>query len=325
MRVLIIKLTSMGDLMHALPALTDAAKQIPNIEFDWVVDENFSEVPLWHPKVKSVLTTNHRSWKKNIFSTSLINELKSIKSTLNNTNYDAVIDMQNNLKSAAVSFLVKDSVHGLDKDSAREYPSHLAYKFKYKISKKNHAISRQRQLLALSLNYEFDAKHIDYGIHNENFETPNLELPNKYLFLVHNASWPTKMWSISRWQELIKLINSEGYTAILPSGSIEEFKRAQEIASISTEALAIPTQSLNRTAYIIENAAGCICSDTGLAHLSALLGKPSVTLYSVTDEKLIGTRGNNQTHIISSDSKMDSIASQRAWEELKLLIEAGGG
>ena len=325
MRVLIIKLTSMGDLMHALPALTDAAKQIPNIEFDWVVDENFSEVPLWHPKVKSVLTTNHRSWKKNIFSTSLINELKSIKSTLNNTNYDAVIDMQNNLKSAAVSFLVKNSVHGFDKDSAREYPSHLAYKLKYKISKKNHAISRQRQLLALSLNYEFDAKHIDYGIRNENFETPDHDLPNKYLILVHNASWPTKMWSISRWQELIKLINSEGYTAILPSGSIEEFKRAQEIASISTEALAIPTQSLNRTAYIIENAAGCICSDTGLAHLSALLGKPSVTLYSVTDEKLIGTRGNNQTHIISSDSKMDSITSQRAWEELKLLIEAGGG
>ena len=86
MRVLIIKLTSMGDLMHALPALTDAAKQIPNIEFDWVVDENFSEVPLWHPKVKSVLTTNHRSWKKNFFSTSLINELRSIKSTLNDTN-----------------------------------------------------------------------------------------------------------------------------------------------------------------------------------------------------------------------------------------------
>ena len=102
-------------------------------------------------------------------------------------------------------------------------------------------------------------------------------------------------------------------------------RQAQEIASISTEALAIPTQSLNRTAYIIENAAGCICSDTGLAHLSALLGKPSVTLYSVTDEKLIGTRGNNQTHIISSDSEIDSITSQRAWEELKLLIGTGGG
>ena len=95
MKVLIIKLTSMGDLMHALPALTDASKQIPNISFDWVVDENFSEVPLWHPNVKSVITTNHRSWKKNIFSNSLINELRNIKSALNTINYDAIIDMQN--------------------------------------------------------------------------------------------------------------------------------------------------------------------------------------------------------------------------------------
>jgi len=315
----------MGDLMHALPALTDAAKKIPNIEFDWVVDENFSEVPLWHPKVKSIITTNHRSWKKNIFSTSLISELRTIKSRLNNINYDAVVDMQNNLKSAAISFLVKDFVHGLDKASAREYPSHLAYKFTYEISKKNHAISRQRQLLALSLNYEFDVQNIDYGIQKDKFERPNLELPDKFLFLVHNASWPTKMWSISRWQELIKLINKQGYMAILPSGSTKELERAQEIASVSEEALAIPTQSLNKTAFIIENATGCICSDTGLAHLSAMLGKPSVTLYSVTDEKLIGTRGNNQSHIISADSQINNITPQRVWDELRLLIEIGGG
>ncbi|MFL2705915.1 MAG: lipopolysaccharide heptosyltransferase I [Gammaproteobacteria bacterium] len=325
MRVLIIKLTSMGDLMHALPALTDASKKIPNIEFDWVVDESFSEVPLWHPNVKSVITTNHRSWKKNFLSAGLIKELRSIKSSLNNTNYDAVIDMQNNLKSAALSYLVNGYVHGLDKDSAREYPSHIAYKFKYEVSKANHAISRQRQLLAFSLNYEFDCKEMDYGILKNKFEKPDFELPNKFLFLVHNASWPTKMWSISKWQEMVKLINSKGYKAILPSGSIEEFKRAQEIASISSDAIAIQTQSLNKTAFIIENAAGCICSDTGLAHLSALLGRPSVTLYSVTDKELIGTRGNNQTHIISPNSKMDSITPQKAWDELHLLIESGGG
>ena len=150
-------------------------------------------------------------------------------------------------------------------------------------------------------------------------------ITNKFIFLVHNASWPTKMWSISRWQELIKLINKEGYMAILPSGSTKEFKRAQEIASVSEEALAIPAQSLNKTAFIIENATGCICSDTGLAHLSAMLGKPSVTLYSVTDEKLIGTQGNNQSHIISTDSQINNITPQRVWDELRLLIEIGGG
>ena len=325
MKVLIIKLTSMGDLMHALPALTDASKQLPNISFDWVVDKNFSEVPFWHPKVKSVITTNHRSWKKNIFSSGLMDELRRIRSKLDNTNYDAIIDMQNNLKSAAISLLIKHPVHGLDKYSVREYPSPLAYKFQHGVSKKNHAISRQRQLLAHSLDYEFDSKNIDYGIQNNKFEKPSFELPDKFIFLVHNASWPTKMWSISRWQELIKIINSEGYTAVLPSGSIEEFERAQKITSISNDAIAIPVQSLNKTAYIIKNSAGSICSDTGLAHLSALLGKPSVTLYSITDEKLIGTRGDNQTHIISSNSKMDNITARNAWDELKLLLRNGGG
>ncbi len=104
---------------------------------------------------------------------------------------------------------------------------------------------------------------------------------------------------------MVKIINSKGYKALLPSGSIEEFERAQEIASVSSDALAIQTQSLNKTAFIIDNASGSICSDTGLAHLSALLGKPSVTLYSVTEKKLIGTRGNIQTNITSPNSKME--------------------
>ena len=325
MRVLIIKLTSMGDLMHTLPALTDASKKIANIEFDWVVDENFSEVPSWHPNVKSVITTNHRTWRKNLFSTDLLNELKNLKLRLNHTSYDAVIDMQNNLKSAAVSYLIKNPVHGMDKNSVREFPAHLAYKFKYKISKESHAISRQRDLMALSLSYELKENAIDYGVQDNKFERPEFNLPAKYLFFVHNASWPTKMWSISYWQELIELANHEGYVAILPSGSEEEFDRAQEIASSSSDAMALMPQTLNKTAFIINNAAGCVCSDTGLAHLSAVLNKPSVTMYSVTNERLIGTRGDNQTHIISSDSKMDSISPKEAWGKLASLMKAGGG
>ena len=325
MRVLIIKLTSMGDLMHALPALTDASKEIENIEFDWVVDENFSEVPSWHPNVKSVITTNHRTWRKNLFSTDLLSELKNLKLRLNHTSYDAVIDMQNNLKSAFVSYLTKNLVHGMDKSSVREFPAHLAYKFKYKISKESHAISRQRDLMALSLNYELEENTLDYGVQDHKFEKPEIDLPDKYLFFVHNASWPTKMWPISYWQELIELAHHEDYMAVLPSGSEEEFDRAQEIASSSSEAIALMPQTLNKTAFIVNNAAGCLCSDTGLAHLSAVLNKPSVTMYSVTDERLIGTRGDNQTHIISSDSKMDSISPKEAWEKLNSLMKAGGG
>ena len=325
MKILIIKLTSMGDLMHALPALTDASKQIPNIEFDWVVDESFSEIPLWHPKVNSVIKTNHRIWKRNIFSFKLLNEINNIKKILNNKNYDAVIDMQNNLKSAAVSYLIKEPVNGMDKESVREYLAHFAYQFKHSIAKDDHAINRQRNLLAMSLDYKIKEEKLDYGITTNNFKKPKLQLPKNYLFLVHNASWPSKMWPISYWQELIKYINQEGVVGLLPSGSIEEYERAREIASVSDQCIALKTLSLNETAFIINQAKGCICSDTGLAHLAALLNKPSVTMYSVTKTGLIGTKGKNQKHIIASYSKMESIHPQLVWKELELLMKTGGG
>ena len=325
MKILIIKLPSMGDLMHALPALTDASKQIPNIEFDWVVDESFSEIPLWHPKFNSVIKTNHRIWKRNIFSFKLLNEINNIKKILNNKDYDAVIDMQNNLKSAAVSYLIKEPVNGMDKESVREYLAHFAYQFKHTIVKDDHAINRQRNLLAMSLDYKIKEEKLDYGITTNNFKKPKLQLPKNYLFLVHNASWPSKMWPISYWQELIKYINQEGFVGLLPSGSIEEYERAREIASVSDQCIALKTLSLNETAFIINQAEGCICSDTGLAHLAALLNKPSVTMYSVTKTGLIGTKGKNQKHIISSDSKMESIHPQLVWKELELLMKTGGG
>ena len=321
----------MGDLMHALPALTDAAKQIPNIEFDWVVDENFSEVPLWHPNVKSVIKTNHRTWKKNIFSFKLVKQLVGIKKILNNKHYDVVIDMQNNLKSAAVSFLINKPVHGMDRTSVREYPAHLAYDFKYKISKENHAIVRQRELMAMSLGYKANQEKVNYGTTMERFESfktgPIFSTTQwkKSLVLVHNASRPNKMWPISFWQDLIEYMDKEGYRAVLPSGSKEEYLRAKEIASSNEKSFAIEPMSLNETAYIINISEGCVCSDTGLAHLAALLNKPSVTMYSVTDKNLIGTTGENQKHIVSSDSRMESIPPRKVWEELKLLMSSGGG
>ena len=325
MKVLIIKLTSMGDLMHALPALTDASNVYPDIQFDWIVDENFSEVPSWHPKVSEIITTNHRTWRKQLLSGSLRRELKKLKTKINVGDYDVVIDMQNNLKSAVLSYFIKKEVHGLDKNSAREYPAHWAYAFKHEVPKNLHAVARQRSLLALSLNYKIDDKSINYKVDKSVFRAPDFSLPNKYLVLVHNASWPTKLWPISHWQRFIKLINQEGYTAILPSGSEEEIARAEEIVSSNNKAIALKKLSLNEVAYVIEHSLGCVCSDTGLAHLSAVLDKPSVTMYSVTDESLIGTRGKNQEHLISYDARMESITPEEVLKRLNAVKRKSGG
>src|SRR5579871_2592529 len=98
MHALFIKLTSMGDLIHALPALTDARQAIPGISFDWVIEKSFSEVALWHPAINKIIPTSHRKWRKN-FRQSLKNqEIQQFLKSLRQQSYDIVIDGQSSLK-----------------------------------------------------------------------------------------------------------------------------------------------------------------------------------------------------------------------------------
>ena len=298
----------MGDLMHALPALTEAKEHIKDISFDWVVDKNFASVPSWHPLVDKIITTDHRNWKKQLFSKDSRNSLKSVINLINENNYDLVVDMQNNLKSAFISYLVKHDVYGMDAKSVREYPAHLAYTTKISVDKNLHAIQRQKKLLGKAIGYESRESFIEYGTKSHKFSKPKIDLPTKYFVLVQNASWPTKQWSVSKWQKLVKHLEDQNISMLLPSGSLEEIKRAKEICSVSKMAQAIEIMSLNEIAYIIKNADLCICSDTGLAHLSALTGTPSITLYGPTKTSLIGTTGTNQRHLVGENGDIELIS-----------------
>lgn len=301
MKVLIIKLTSMGDLMHALPALTDAAQQIPGIEFDWVVDEAFAEVPQWHPAVKKVIATSHRRWKKNTWQTLTGGELRAFYRDLNADDYDVVVDMQNNLKSALVSVLRKGPVYGLDKASCRERPAHLAYKFPISVDPQQHAVVRMRQILAQALGYQVPSSAANYKADFRNYALPELDfdLPERYLMFVHNASWLTKLWPVNYWQQLVLLARAEGFSVLLPCGNDEEWQRARQIAMVDEQAFALPRLSLNHVAALMHRASGAICSDTGLAHLAAVASTPALTLYGATDTDLIGTYGKHQQHLVS--------------------------
>lgn len=337
MRVLIIKLTSMGDLMHALPAITDAAHAIPDIEFDWVVDQAFSDVPLWHPNVKHVIKTAHRQWRKQPITAWKDGRLPNFYKQLNAQDYDVVIDLQSNLKSAVVSWLQKGDVHGLDKNCCREKPAHWAYKYRYTVNLQQHSIEKMRELMAQALNYELPDKAADYGVDLSAHALPKLDfsLPDKYLLFVHNASWLTKLWPVSSWKSLVDKAVEKGYSVLLPCGNDEERQRARQIASVSPRAYALPKLSLNEVAAIINKASGAVCSDTGLAHLAAVAGIPTVTLYGATDPKLIGTYGKNQQHIISDvlDKSlenpkkgaaigMQNITVEQVWDRLEGLLPA---
>ena len=297
----------MGDLMHALPALTEAKEHIEDISFDWVVDTNFASVPSWHPSVDKIVTTDHRNWKKQLFSKNSRKSLRGVINQINENNYDLVVDMQNNLKSAFISYLCKHDVVGLDSKSAREYPAHLAYSKRINVDKKLHAIERQKKLLGDALGYEYEQGPINYGASFNAFIKPNITLPDKYFVLVQNASWITKQWSIGNWQQLILYLEDKGIVMLLPSGNLEELEKAKEICSVSEKAQAIDLMPLDEIAYMVQHADFCICSDTGLAHLSALTGTPSITLYGPTKTSLIGTMGINQNHLIGDNEDINQI------------------
>ena len=178
MRVLLVKLTSMGDLIHALPAITDARAAIPEIQFDWVIDESFAEVASWHPAINTIIKSAHRRWRTNYKKH--WPEIKAFAQQLRNTHYDLIIDGQTNVKSALVTFFAKGIKCGFDKASAREYPAHWVYKRCFAHSKKDHAVTRLRSLFAQALGYALPSTTPDFGIDRTSLTAPTLSLPTHY-------------------------------------------------------------------------------------------------------------------------------------------------
>ena len=299
MRALFIKLTSMGDLIHALPALTDASRAIPGLSFDWVIEKSFADVALWHPAVDKIIPTSHRKWRKNFWQSLRNKEIQEFLTAVRQQRYDLVIDGQSSLKSALVTLLAKGVRHGLDRMSSRERLVSLVYQKRHFAHRNLHAISRLRLLFAAAFNYPYPNTPPDYGIKDYPFPDLPFELPEHYLVFVHNASWPTKRWPERYWRELVSLAATAGFNVLLPWGNKAEKERATNICQGLNNAQVLPFCTLSEQARILLGSAGAICSDTGLSHLAAALNVPAITLYGPTSLDLTGTIGLHQQHLVS--------------------------
>jgi heptosyltransferase-1 len=297
-RILFIKLTSLGDLIHALPALSDAKSARPELEFDWVIDENFREIATWHPAVKGIITTNHRKWRGTLADSSTRGSISDLIARIRAADYDLVIDGQGNFKTALLSMFARGPRAGFDRHSVREWIAHLAYQRRFAASKSAHAIDRLRRLFAAALDYPIPNSPPDFRIQKERFVEPKVDLPKEYLVFVHNASWKTKLWPEAHWAELLKKSVQTGFKVLLPWGNEMEEARAKRLA-IHSEVQVLPKLSLSEMGYVLERAKACVCMDTGLSHLVAALDVPSITLYGSTDSGLIGASGASQVHLRS--------------------------
>lgn len=318
MQVLIVKTSSMGDVLHTLPALTDAVHALPGISFDWVVEENFAQIPTWHPAVRRVILVAMRRWRKNWFGAATRQERYNFKQQLQQERYDVVIDAQGLIKSAAlVTRMTHGEKHGLDCKSAREPLASWFYHQRHDVSKQQHAIERIRQLFTVSLGYSLPTTPGDYAIAGHFTPVTSSET---YLVFLHSTTCADKHWPEALWRTLIQLVTEAGYRIKLPWGTEQEQLRARRLAEGFSAAQVLPPLSLAEVAALLAGARAIVSVDTGLSHLVAALDQPNLTLYGPTDPRLIGGYGRYQQALRANDGNMESLTAEHVWRTFQPML-----
>ncbi|WP_116963418.1 lipopolysaccharide heptosyltransferase I [Fastidiosibacter lacustris] len=290
---LIVKTSSLGDILHTLPALTEAKQHEPNLKFDWVIEKSFAEIPRWHEAVDEVIEIEIRKWRKNIFK--YFSEIRAFKKRLKAKHYDYVIDAQGLLKSAWITKTAKGIKYGLDKESAREPAASFFYNKKLKVEKAMHAIIRVKYLFAKVFGYE-SSSNVGYGI---KYEWSVTQAKKQVVFL-HATTWSSKHWALSHWQSLAKLLAKADIKVLLPWGNEQERKQANLIAHNNSNTIVLEKMQLSQLAELFSQSQAVVAVDTGLAHLAAACGAPVIGIYGSTSAKLTGALGKQVIHLSST-------------------------
>ncbi len=314
MKVLIVKTSSLGDVIHTLPALTDALRAYPNLEVDWLVEKNCSEPVRWHGGVKRIIEMEFRKWRKAPWQAWRQKHWQKLYRELRSNHYDIIIDAQGLLKSAAMSFCAKGKRHGLAMGSSRDPVAPWLYHQRHEITWQAHAIERVRQLFAKALDYPMPTTEADYGL--QAFFQAQVSTQSNYIVFLHGTTWASKLWPVSHWQALGQKLKEMGYDIHIPFGNEVEKGRAEEIAK-ACGAVVLPPLSLKDIAVELINAKAVVAVDTGLGHLTAALSVPTVSLYGATDPNKTGTRGRNQQHLTVKYDCAPCLLQECRWVDVK--------
>ena len=293
MRILVVKTSSLGDLIHTLPALTDAQRHIADLQVDWVAEQAFAEIPTWHTSVAQVHRVAIRRWRKQWRAHRT--DIKQAIMQLRAQRYDAVIDAQGLWKSALLARLAHGPSHGYAKGCVREPVSWL-YQQRHIVPWEQHAVTRVRQLFAKALGYTCPMTPPDYAI-RQHFAVPSQASP--VITLLHGTSWDSKLWPLAYWQQLTELLLAQGFNVQLLQGSDAEHKRAQAIAGQQERVQILPRSDLTTIAQALVNSQACVAVDTGIGHLACALDVPCISLYGPTNAHRTGTLGLHQVHLSS--------------------------
>lgn len=314
MRVLLVKTSSMGDVIHTLPALTDAANAIPGIRFDWLVEPSFAEIPAWHPQVERIIPVSLRRWRKEIFSARTRQDWRVLRDKLHEVKYDMILDAQGLVKSALLTFAASGTCVGLDWKSARESLASLVYQRKCTVNFYQHAVVRMRELFSKALDYPLPPTPPTFGLHLDRFR--QFAPPEKYVVFLHGTTWASKQYPESYWQQLVKIVSAQGYRIRISGGNPAEVARAERIAAVCPESVDVmPYLSIAEMAALLANAQAAIAVDTGFGHLAAAMGVPTVSIYGSTNPAYTSAIGDRSVHLAADFSCAPCLARECTYRQ----------
>jgi len=313
-RIALVKTSSMGDVIHALPVVSDIVAAQPGARVDWVVEESFADLPRLHPAVGDVIPVAVRRWRRAIGAAGTWAEIRAVRARLRDARYDLALDLQGLVKSAWIARWTGAPIAGFDFSSVRERLAALAYARRYAVPRDMHAIERVRALAAQALGYRTDGGP-RFELAPARLDHPWLP-SSPYLVLLHATSRAEKLWPEPQWVALGARLLGAGVSLVLPWGSTAEHEAAQRLALAmeasnegavegmidgsvhgaakdgvahadssprAARAVVAPGLSLRECASVFAGAQGVVGVDTGLTHLAAALERPTVALFAATD------------------------------------------
>jgi len=323
-KILLVKTTSMGDVIHNLAVASDIAARVEDAHIDWVVEDSFSAIPEMHPAVKNVIPVAIRQWRKRIYLPATWGKIRQSLRQLRAGKYDYIIDSQGLLKSAVIASRANGLVYGQDRDSARESLACRFYNYKFHVPRNEHAVTRNRLLAAAVFGYDINTMPLDYGIEKNFRSTASKDSSRKKsIVFLHGTSRESKLWQEQSWVALGRELGEQFTSVMLPWGNDIEHERAKRLAQKIGNATIAPRQGLKELATMLARAACVVGVDTGPVHLAVALNRPTVAIYTDTDPALTGVLPMDPARAVNLGGINNSPAVDDVLQAIRELVRLG--
>jgi heptosyltransferase I len=299
-RILIVKTSSMGDVVHAMPVVADIRAHFPEATVDWLVEAPFAAIPQLHPGVRRVIPMAWRKWRQQLFSPTTWRAMGALRAELRREPYDMVLDLQGLLKSALWARQAGGPVVGYDRASAREGAAAWLYWRGAAVPRELQAVQRNRLLAAAHLNVMPPTAAPVFGLRAPG---QGWKPRDTYAVLIPNASRASKLWPERHWAAVGKRLKDRGWLPLVLWGRPEEQTLAERIAA-SCDGDVPPFLSVGDMAGVLAGAQQVVGLDTGFTHLAAALGRPTLGIYCDHDPGLAGITGTGRVASIGGKGQV---------------------